>query len=98
MTTAFISLSTLNGTFQATGLHGDGTTDDAAAIQALVNAMPANGKLCFDGGKTYAISQPIDCRGKSIHIDGGNSTFKTIGAYPNNLIFIFGATLASSAA
>ena len=43
------------------------------------------------------MSQPIDCRGKTIHIHGANSTVIVTGvAYPNNEAFHFGAMLAGA--
>lgn len=48
------------------GAVGDGVTDDTAAIQAAVNAMPASGgSLEFSSGATFVIGTPINFTGKS---------------------------------
>jgi len=48
------------------GAVGDGVTNDAAAIQAAVNALPASGgSLEFPSGATFVIGTPINFTGKS---------------------------------
>ena len=48
------------------GALGDDSTNDAAAIQAAVNALPASGgALDFPSGKTFVIGTPINFTGKS---------------------------------
>jgi hypothetical protein len=48
------------------GAVGDNSTNDATAIQAAVNALPASGgTLEFLSGKTYVIGTPINFTGKS---------------------------------
>ena len=76
---------------------GTGQTDDIAAIQAAVDATAPGGTLTFEAGRKYAVSHPIDCRGKSIHINGANATvIMTGGNYPDNEAFHFGALLAGA--
>jgi hypothetical protein len=43
----------------STSLVGDGVTDDAPAIQAIIDAAEPNSVVRFDNGKTYALSQPV---------------------------------------
>ena len=77
---------------------GNGLTDDTSLIQAAVNATPSGGTLMFEAGRRYAISRAIDCRGKTIHIEGHGSTVVTSTSnYPNNTAFHFGALLAGGA-
>lgn len=48
------------------GAVGDGSTNDAAAIQAAVDALPASGGvLVFPSEKTFVIEAPITFSGKS---------------------------------
>jgi hypothetical protein len=48
------------------GAVGDNSTNDAAAIQAAVNALPASGGVLeFPSGKTFVIGTPINFTGKS---------------------------------
>lgn len=48
------------------GALGDDSTNDAAAIQAAVNALPASGgALDFPSGRTFVIGTPINFTGKS---------------------------------
>ena len=58
------------------GAKGDGTTDDAAAIQNAINSF-ANGSSCslrLCPGKTYLIKKSISTNNRSIVIDGHNAT------------------------
>lgn len=48
------------------GAVGDNSTNDAASIQAAVDALPASGgALEFPSGKTFVIGTPINFTGKS---------------------------------
>lgn len=51
------------------GAKGDGTTDDAAAIQAAVNAITAGGTLFFPAG-TYKISTSINVTSNGVRLLG----------------------------
>lgn len=65
---AYGNVRKLNSTINVAeyGALGDNVTDDAAAIQAAVNAMPAAGAvLVFPPNKTFLITTPINFTGKS---------------------------------
>lgn len=47
------------------GAVGNGSANDAAAIQAAVNALPAGGVLEFPAGRTFVVETPITFSGKS---------------------------------
>lgn len=47
------------------GAVGDGSTNDAAAIQAAVNALPSGGVLEFPSGRIFVVGTPITFSGKS---------------------------------
>lgn len=70
------------------GAIGDGTTDDATAINATLTAANTGGnsKVVFSKGKTYAISVSIN--GKSnVNIEGNGATLKWIGSGDRPLFF-----------
>lgn len=57
------------------GAVGDGVTDDLAAIQAALNAVPAaGGTVVFDDGKTYLISNSILPDSNTTLMGGGYNT------------------------
>ncbi len=60
------------------GALGDNSTNDAPAIQAAVNAMPASGgALFFPSGKTFVLNTPITFAGKSnFTISGYGATIR----------------------
>lgn len=51
------------------GVVGDGITDDTAAIQAIVNAVPPRETLYFPTGH-YKLTNTIDCGSKGLTIKG----------------------------
>jgi hypothetical protein len=60
------------------GALGDGSTDDANAIQQAVNkAKDLKGRLIFTGGKTYSIRSGIDVdSANDVVIDGNGATIQ----------------------
>lgn len=64
---------------KAVGAVGDGTTDDTAALQAALNALPAGGALYVPAG-TYAISSPltVTTAGVSVFGDGAATTLLAV--------------------
>lgn len=76
---------------------GDGVTDDIDALQAAVNDTLPGGSLTLEANRRYAVSHPVDCRGKTIHIIGQHSTVVITSAnYMSNNAFHFGAMLAGA--
>lgn len=53
---------------------GDGTTDDYAAIQAVLTAAPAGSRVLFPAGKTFKISAGLSWSNKALHIEGHGAT------------------------
>ena len=66
----------------AYGAAGDGTTNDTAAVQAAVNAVPAGGKMTFQpGGHTYLITAPITIATTGLEVDLAGSTIKKSASF-----------------
>jgi len=63
------------------GAQGNGVSNDAPAIQACVNYLPASFNLSFDGG-TYNLESPITFAGKiNVVLEGGGSTIRSGANY-----------------
>lgn len=57
------------------GAKGDGVTDDSAAIQAAIDALPASGGIVKLGSGTYVISTSLELRsGVILEGEGSQST------------------------
>jgi hypothetical protein len=64
--------------FTANGMVGDGTTDDTAAFQALLDSLPSNAVL--DGkGKTYKITSAVTIPAGSTYLKIQNANFTVSG-------------------
>jgi hypothetical protein len=74
------------------GAKGDGVTDDTAAIQAAVNAVPFGGKLYFPHG-TYIRSATVTLPNGNITLEGdGNSSIIKDAASAVALPAVFGGS------
>jgi hypothetical protein len=63
------------------GAVGDGATDDAAAIQAAINALPAAGGIVYFPQGTYRIATTLTLPDKPVKIIGcGKGTVVNLGA------------------
>jgi hypothetical protein len=64
------------------GAKGDGVTNDSAAFQAAIDAMPSTGTSVLyipnEGNTNYYIGSRIDISGKSIIIQGNGATLTTL--------------------
>src|SRR3990167_849540 len=62
------------------GAVGDGVTDDAAAIQAALNAVPTGGgTVFFPGGSTYMVGTQLNVKSNTT-IQLGQATLKALAA------------------
>jgi hypothetical protein len=79
------------------GAVGDNSTNDAAAIQTAVNALPASGgTLEFLSGKTYVIETPINFTGKSdFTVTGFGATIRCGATRITSYLNLDGATNAT---
>lgn len=68
------------------GAVGDGVTDDAAAFQAMINAMPAQGGRVHLMSKTYLIGSTVIVN-KSILFDGNGWNKTNIKSTGNIVLF-----------
>lgn len=66
----------------AFGAEGDGTTDDAAAIQAAVDSIPADqkGAITFSAGKKYRIGSTISIDVDNVRAIYGNNAYLLLDA------------------
>jgi polygalacturonase len=79
------------------GAVGDNSTNDAAAIQAAVDALPASGgALEFPSGKTFVIGTPINFTGKSdFSVTGFGATIRCGATRITSYLNLDGATNAT---
>ncbi|WP_110004591.1 right-handed parallel beta-helix repeat-containing protein [Geodermatophilus normandii] len=54
------------------GAAGDGTTDDRAAIQALLDSAPPGATVLIPGGRTFALSGGLVCE-QTVNLCGGGT-------------------------
>ena len=77
------------------GATGDGTTDDAAAIQATVNYAIANSKTIYFPDGTYIVNTSItltSATGFGLRIYGESKDHTIIKFYPTTNSYLFDAT------
>jgi parallel beta-helix repeat protein len=60
------------------GAAGDGTTDDKAAVQALLDTAAAGATVVIPGGHTFALSGGVTCE-RTVHLCGGGTLAVTGG-------------------
>lgn len=74
------------------GAVGDGTTDDAAEINAAVSAAGAvGGTVLFEGGKTYAVSAPVNLLSNVTYRGGGaTSIIKALASFTGDAVMDYG--------
>ena len=73
----------------ATGLVGDGVTDDTVALQAIFDNVPDKGVIVFPPGKTIRITSKIDIdAGRSFTMIARGVTFYADNFSPMNSMFI----------
>jgi hypothetical protein len=79
------------------GAAGDNSTNDAAAIQAAVSALPASGGVLeFPSGKTFVIGTPINFTGKSdFTVTGFGATIRCGATRITSYLNLDGATNAT---
>lgn len=79
------------------GAVGDNSTNDAAAIQEAVDALPASGgALEFPSGKTFVIGTPINFTGKSdFTVTGFGATIRCGATRITSYLNLDGATNAT---
>lgn len=79
------------------GALGDGSTNDAAAIQAAVNALPASGGVLeFPSQRTFVIGTPIAFTGKSdFTVIGYGATIRCGATRITSYLNLDGATNAT---
>ena len=73
------------------GAKGDGTTDDTAALQAALNAIPATGGALYIPTGTYKTTSTLSCLGKSnvlIYGDGMGASVINASAVTSNLLVL----------
>lgn len=68
------------------GAVGDGTTNDAAAIQLALTNTPTGGTLLFPSGKTYRVSATVTIP-KNLTLDATDATFSGEGLDSNDDLF-----------
>ncbi len=62
---------------------GDGTTDDAPALQAAVDAVSPVGGLRFEPGTRYYVGEPVEVPVDTVRrIEGNNALLLVDGTYP----------------
>ncbi|WP_313336744.1 right-handed parallel beta-helix repeat-containing protein [Sphingobium yanoikuyae] len=61
------------------GARCDGRTDDAAALNRAVQALPAGGTLTLPSGRICAVGSPILLKRSGLKIVGKNTTLRRIG-------------------
>lgn len=78
------------------GAVGNGSTDDASAIQAAVNALSSGGVLVFPSGHTFVVETPITFTGKSdFTVLGYGATIRCGAARITSYLDFDGATNAT---
>ncbi|MDB5327679.1 MAG: glycoside hydrolase, partial [Phycisphaerales bacterium] len=76
---------------------GDGSTNDATAIQAAINAAPDGATLVLDAGKTYKLNTGLTM-GRPLSVEGNNATLLlNTSAYPQNETVYYASPLAATA-
>ena len=70
---------TLSGTVDAleVGAAGDGTTDDAVALQGALDAMAPGSTLVLPEGRTFAVGDVLTVRAQGTTITGGGTLLAT---------------------
>lgn len=68
------------------GAIGDGATDDTVAIQAAINALPAEGGTLYfpNGGGNYLISETLEITGDNITVELNNQTVSFDASFVKN--------------
>lgn len=66
------------------GATGDGTTDDAAAVNNTVAALPSGGTIFFPSG-TYCLTAPVNLRSNIRYTGGPEAVLKAIASNTNIL-------------
>lgn len=81
----------------AAGVVGDGTTDDKAAIQALIDSSATDLELVFPDDSTFGLSGPLTKTSGSIHIAAPKgATLKALASFPAGTSSFTGSMLALS--
>jgi hypothetical protein len=81
---------------KAFGARGDGTIDDAAAIQSAINSLPLGGEVYFPAGQ-YNINSSLSIATSSIHLTGAGSFGNAdVGSTFNGARLAWGSATASS--
>jgi hypothetical protein len=78
---------------KAYGATGDGVTDDTAAIQSAINAVPADGGIVFFPIGKYIVSSTLTIGDGTVSAYSTRHGLSLIGAGTNNLLSIRGARL-----
>ena len=60
------------------GARGDGTTDDTAAIQSILDTAPSGSKVYFPPGR-YRLTAPLFVRTSGLHLAGAHGDEQTGG-------------------
>lgn len=78
------------------GVVGDGTTDDKAAIQAALNAIPASGGTVFVPAKRYASSATLVIKSNTRLVCSQGATFVPTAGFTGTKIVLSNPNYAAS--